>query len=255
MKQNFRLAVFVLAIAAMACGFPGSAPATPEINSLPPTPNIPISSSPIPQSTTVSSEATPLASSTVRDEFDGKLSPGLGWDWLRHDPSGWSLTTTPGWLRINVSTNSYLTGLPANVLVTPAPSGDFDLRTSVNFSPVRNFEFAGLVIIFTEKSVLQFGHAFCDAPSCVVNGYYFDNLQNGTIVGGNFATPASGNLNQLRVVRTGNIYTSYYLSNGNWVQVGSHSVDSQPISIGLIAAQAQAEGSFAEFDWFEIGQP
>ncbi|MEW6085187.1 MAG: hypothetical protein AB1607_11390 [Chloroflexota bacterium] len=256
MKHRFFIPFAMLMLASLACGFPSAAPVEPTVNSLPPTPDMPAISSPV-VSNPVQSTATASVSfsSTVREEFDGKISPGLGWDWLRHDPAGWSLTATPGWLRINVSTSSYLTGLPANVLVTPAPSGDFDLRTSLNFSPVRNFEFAGLVIVFGEKSVLQFGHAFCDAPTCVGNGYYFDNLQNGTTVGGNFATPASGNLNQLRVVRTGNLYTAYYLINGNWAQVGSHTVDSQPLSVGLIAAQAQAEGGFAEFDWFEIGQP
>lgn len=260
MKIKLVIPFLILLLASLACGFPGASPAEPTANALPPTPDLstiptPAVSSPIPQPVAPTATLPVISSSTIREEFDGKISPGLGWDWLRYDPAGWSLTATPGWLRINVSTSSYLTGLPVNVLTTAAPAGDFELSTSLNFSPVRNFEFAGLVIVFAEKSVLQFGRAFCDAPSCVGNGYYFDNLQNGTVVGGNFATTASGNLSQLRVARTGNLYTAYYLTNGNWVQVGSHSVDSQPISIGLIAAQAQAQGSFAEFDWLEIGQP
>lgn len=244
------LPIMALFFAILACGLPGSAPAAPTANPLPPTPNLPVSSSPIPQ---VSDDP---AASSARDEFDGKLSPGSGWTWLRQNSSGWSLTATPGWLRIDLSTVGYLSGLPSNILTQPAPQGDFEFRTLVKFSPRNNFELAGLIVLFDEKAVLQFGRGFCDVGSCTGSGYYFDNLQNGSAVGSNFGTPSSSEQSVLRLVRQGNTYTAHFQVDGvNWIKIGTHQVDRQPLSIGLIAAQAQSAGSYAEFDWFEISQP
>ena len=188
---------------------------------------------------------------TFTDNFDGALADG--WTWLREDASAYSLTTSPGWLRINLSTSSYLKSLPSNVLTRAAPQGDFDIRTSVRFTPASNFEFAGLIILFDEKTVLQFGRAFCNLGSCPGSGYYFDNLQNGVAVGGDFSTAGSSPQSLLRLVREGSLYTAYHqVDNVNWVQIGSHSMDRQPLSFGLIAAQAPSAGNYAEFDWFEI---
>lgn len=253
MKQKTYLWVLVLIISALACGLPSAAPAEPTVDALPPTPNLPFSSSPVPQN---QPPATAQFSNTIREEFDGKLSPGIGWTWLRQDNSGWSLSATPGWLRINLSTSSYLNGLPSNVLTTPAPQGDFDIRTSVKFSPTRDFEFAGLIVLFDETSLLQAGRAFCDLGTCPGSGFYFDNLQNGSALGGNFGTANSSSQSLLRIVRQGNTYTASYQTDGvNWVTIGSHTVDRQPVSIGLIAAQAPSAGVYAEFDYLEINQP
>lgn len=253
MKTKLYLAFIVVLLSTLACGFPSAAPANPTMESLPPTPNLPFSSSPVPQN---QPPAAAQFSNTIREEFDGKLSPGIGWTWLRQDDANWSLTASPGWLRINLSTSSYFSGLPANVLTTPAPQGDFDIRTSVKFSPLQNFEFAGLIVLFDEKSILQAGRAYCNLGNCPGSGFYFDNLQNGSAVGGNFGTAGSSDTSQIRITRQGNIYTAYYQTDGvNWVMIGSHTVDSQPVSIGLIAAQAPAAGPYAEFDYIEINQP
>lgn len=255
MKIKPLLPLVALLVSALACGLPSAAPAEPTVNALPPTPNIPFSASPEAQNPTQPAGSLQF-SNTVREEFDGKLSPGLGWTWLRQDNANWSLTATPGWLRINVSIGSYLSGLPANVLTTPAPQGDFDIRTLVKFSPSQNFEFAGLIVLFDEKSLVQAGRAFCDLNSCPGSGFYFDNLQNGSPVGGNFGTANSSAQSALRIVRQGNTYTAYYQTDGvNWVAIGSHTLERQPVSIGLTAAQAQTAGAYAEFDYLEINQP
>lgn len=256
MNQKMVFPTLVLFAALLACSIPGSAPTEPTVIALPPTPNLPVSASPIPQNSTGGNDTEPIFSNSVREEFDGKLSPGLGWTWLRQDDSAWSLTATPGWLRINISTEGYLSGLPSNVLTISAPQGDFDIRTSVKFSPSQNFEFAGLVVLFDEKSVLQAGRAYCDLGNCPGSGFFFDNLQNGSTVGENFGTSGSSSTSQIRIVRKGNNYTAYYQTDGvNWNVIGSHTVDRQPVSIGLLAAQAPSAGSFAEFDYIEINQP
>ena len=256
MKSVYLFPLWIMLLAAFACSIPGSPPSQPTVIAFPPTPNLPVSASPVPQNSTSGNDAEPIFSNTVREEFDGKLSPGLGWTWLRQNDSAWSLTTTPGWLRINLSTEGYLSGLPGNVLTTSAPQGDFDIRTSVRFSPSQNFEFAGLVILFDEKSVLQAGRAYCDLGNCPGSGFYFDNLQNGSTVGDNFGIAGLSTMSQIRIVRQDNNYTAYYQTDGvNWVVIGSHTIDRRPVSIGLLAAQTPSAGAFAEFDYIEINRP
>lgn len=256
MKHKTYTPLLIMLVAALACSVPGSTPSQPTVNALPPTPNLPFSASPAPQDSTSGNQPETTFSNSVREEFDGKISPGLGWTWLRQDDSAWTLTTTPGWLRINISTEGYLNGLPSNVLITNAPQGDFDIRTSVKFSPSQNFEFAGLVVLFDEKSVLQAGRAYCDLGNCPGSGFYFDNLQNGSAVGDNFGIAGPSNISQIRIVRQGNNYTAYYQTDSiNWNVIGGHTVVQQPVSIGLLAAQAPSAGAFAEFDYIEINQP
>lgn len=52
MNQRMVFPTLVLFAALLACSLPGSAPAEPTVIALPPTPNLPIVSSPIPQNTT-----------------------------------------------------------------------------------------------------------------------------------------------------------------------------------------------------------
>jgi hypothetical protein len=164
----------------------------------------------------------------------------------------------PGWLRLNLSTGSFFGDVPpSNLLIRPAPSGDFDLKAWLRFSPVRNFELAGLVVVFDEASVLQFGRGFCEVPGsaeCVGDGLYFDNIQGGSPVGGNFAAPSLLGVDYLlRLQRQGNTYDAAYSTDGStWVPLGSHTVDRPPISMGLIAAQAETPGNFADFDYVEL---
>ena len=212
--------------------------------------------SPAPEPTTEMTAAAPLASSNFRDDFDGALDPG--WSWYQNDAPGWTLSNMPGWLRLNLSTGSFFGDVPpSNLLIRPAPSGDFDLKAWLRFSPVRNFELAGLVVVFDEASVLQFGRGFCEVPGsaeCVGDGLYFDNIQGGSPVGGNFAAPSLLGVDYLlRLQRQGNTYDAAYSTDGStWVPLGSHTVDRPPISMGLIAAQAETPGNFADFDYVEL---
>ena len=192
-----------------------------------------------------------------RDDFEGALDPG--WSWYQGEAPGWTLSNMPGWLRLNLSTGSFFGDVPpANLLIRPAPLGDFDLKAWLRFSPVRNFELAGLVVVFDEASVLQFGRGFCEVPSagagCIGDGLYFDSIQNGSPVGGNFATQSLLGVDYLlRLQRQGNTYDAAYSTDGSsWVPLGIHTVDRPPVSMGLIAAQAETPGNFADFDYVEL---
>jgi beta-xylosidase len=206
---------------------------------------------------TAAAAVTELASSAFRDDFDGTMD--TGWSWFQSAEPGYSLTHTPGWLRLNLSSGGFRGDThPENVLVRPAPTGNFSMVTYLRFSPHNNFEFAGLAVVFDDQSVVQFGRAGCFAesptPGCIGDGLYFDNLQNGSAVGGNFATPALLGLDyRLRLERQANVYTASYSTDGsNWQPIGSHTVDKAPVSIGLIAAQSTVASPYADFDYFEM---
>jgi hypothetical protein len=202
------------------------------------------------------SAPTAASAATFRDDFDGALDPA--WAWFQNDAPGWSLTDSPGWLRLQFSTGSFFNPPPpSNLLLRPSLAGDFDARTHVRASPTQNFQLAGMVVLFDDTSVLQFGRGFCDGfPPCAGDGYYFDNIQSGAPVGTNFAAPGTGSSDDLlRLVRQGSTYTAHVFDGTNWVEIGSHSVDREPISIGLIAAQSPSSNAFAEYDYYEITAP
>lgn len=255
-------ALGLLLASMLACATPGSSAAPQEIILEPTvrptlveaalaTPAAPTS---VP---TAAAGATELASSAFRDDFDGTMD--TGWTWFQSESPDYSLTHTPGWLRLNLSSGSFR-GVtpPENLLVRPAPTGNFSMGTFLRFNPHNNFEFAGLAVIFDDHSVLQFGRAGCfleaPTPECIGDGLYFDNLQNGAAVGGNFATQAVLGFDYvLQLQRQGNTYSASYSNDGtSWLPVGSHTVDKAPVSIGLIAAQSTVANPYADFDYFEM---
>jgi hypothetical protein len=109
-------------------------------------------------------------------------------------------------------------------------------------------------VIFQEHgNALQFGRAFCDlADFCVGDGVYFDNFEDGSIIGSNYKTPFSGGGLYLRISRVGNTYAGFYSEDGEtWIMTGEHVRDFSQVRVGLMAAQA-AEAIPALFDYFTL---
>jgi len=253
--------VGLLLAATMACGLPASlAPEEvilePTVRPTPAEAALATLAAPT-SAPSVAPGVTELVSYAFRDDFDGTMD--TGWTWFQSTEPGYSLTHTPGWLRLNISRGSFRGATPPeNLLVRPSPTGNFSMSTFLRFSPHNNFEFAGLAVVFDDHSVLQLGRAGCfleaPTPECIGDGLYFDNLQNGAAVGGNFGTPALLGLDYLlRLERQANTYAASYSTDGsNWQPIGSHTVDKPPISIGLIAAQSTVASPYADFDYFEM---
>jgi beta-xylosidase len=225
----------------------------PTVRAVAPEPTLP----PPPPAATPSPVPTPGGEGNFRDDFDKSLDPG--WSWSNQDIGAWSLSASPGWLRITLSTGGFISpSPPSNVLLRPAPATDFEIRTHLSVQPTQDFEIAGLVILFDANSALQFGRGFCNnIDLCMGDGYYFDNIQAGSPSGSNMAAPGRNDTqDQLRLVRRGDRYTAYYLIDGaTWNEVGTHQVSKPPQSVGLIAAQAPSFGLTADFDFFDLILP
>lgn len=174
------------------------------------------------------------------------------WSWVREAPSYWSLAERPGFLRIRTQQTFASVN---NLLVQNAPVGDYEISTRLLFTPVQNYQIAGLLIYLDDGNFLTLGRAYCDAPAptCVTNGIYFDNVGG---IGGNFAmtTPVLGEA-YLKLVRQGMAYSGYVSTDGvTWTLVGVHTATVTPTKIGLRVSN-QIEGASeipADFDFFTV---
>ena len=206
--------------------------------------------------TTLSANAaTPAASSVTWTDDFSSASLDSRWSWIREDPTHWSLTARPGFLRL---TTQQTFSNVNNLLVQNAPVGDYEILTRVIFTPTENFQIASLLAYQDDNNSLALGRAYCDVPppTCVGNGIYFDRVEGGSLVGSNFAmtTTVQGDA-YLRMLRHGNVYTGYVSTDGtNWILVGVHTVTITPTQIGFKASN-QAQGATeipADFDFFTL---
>lgn len=209
---------------------------------------------PIPPTATSTPEPSPTPDPILfRDDFEGSLKDG--WQWIRENQKYWSLTNNPGWLEIMARSGSVSDGNVNNLLLYPAPEGNFELETRLNFKPTGNFQIAGLLIYESADQHIQFGRAFCNAPQCAGDGFYLDLITGGNFSSENFATRAPEvDTVYLRLRREGSTFTGYVSIDGKqWNLIGAHKIALQPLFVGLVAGQAV--GSVpkpAQFDYFII---
>ena len=239
--MKLKTVALVLLTFIAACG-------TPEVQS-PPTKVVPPSQPP--QQPTL--EATSNETASFRDNFDGDLLEG--WVWVREDSSSWSLSATPGYLQIDMGPGHIHDETISNLLLRPAPAGDFQIETSLTFAPQADFQFAGLVIFESSTDLMQAGRAFCeDGFNCVGDGIYLDYYDNGTFILPNFAQAyTETDTLQLRLIKSGTQYTFQSSSDGtNWILRGGHISNLNPLQIGLVAGQNTDGAIPALFDYFEV---
>lgn len=191
------------------------------------------------------------------DEFEAPLQAALqavhspSWFWLDENPTNWSLTARPGFMRIitqQITTNQYL---------QPAPKGNFELRAYLEFTPTENYQFGGIQVFLNADNVLRFGRAYCShVPVCVGNGIYFDQIEGGNYIDPNHATAvAEPTSTYLRLVRSGNDYTAYFSPDGmDWTEIGTHTLGFEPGWVGLYASNQGAALTEinADYDWFLV---
>ena len=216
------------------------------------TPTLIPSSTPTPVTPTVSPTST-LDPRFFRDDFNEALD--AGWSWMREDPQNWSLTTLPGSLQINVAGGYVAEQTNPNLLLRPAPEGNFQIETQITFRPSRNYQFAGLIIYENPSNFIQAGRSYCSSVGCPGAGLYMDYYEDGKIVKPDFGQ-AYGDIDPLllRLSRKEDLYTFEASTDGKvWFIIGSHTSDMQPIQIGLVTGQRmRGENVPATFEYFEI---
>jgi len=248
----WRLALLVTLTASLliACGTPAT-PAPIPTSTPPPPPT----QTPVPPTSTATLEPSPTPDPLIfRDDFDGALDEA--WQWIHEKPAYWSLTTEPGWLRITARAGGLNDGTMTNVLVQPAPEGNYELETKLNFRPGGNYQLAGLLIYKDDGNTVAFGRAFCGNSNCSGDGFYFDMVMDGNWNGQNYGTKAPDtNIVYLRLRQYGDTYTASASEDGQtWRLIGVHDKGPlKPIFVGLISGNAQRSvPRVAAFDYFTI---
>jgi regulation of enolase protein 1 (concanavalin A-like superfamily) len=197
---------------------------------------------------------TPLCSTS--DDFDGGLE--LGWEWLSGDPAARSFTTMPGYLSMTGPSGGSSFG--DQVLVREPVADNYTIETKVSFAPVANFQGAGLTIRTDANNEVAIGRGYCNAPLCVADGVYFDNVVDGNVVGGstNFdfdavALPTGTGDVWLRLRHVDGMFTgSYSLDGSNWTELASRARTMIEPTYGVYTGRSVNGGSVptAHFDYF-----
>ena len=207
---------------------------------------------PKPSPTQVAATAEP-SKITFQDNFEGFLSKN--WQWLNEDPANWSLQTVPGSLQINIG-RGYLTRNNAgNVLLLPAPEGNFQIETSLTFLTEKHTHFAGLLLYESEKNFIQAGHAYCNSINrCVGDGLYLEEYAQGNLLKEPYIAQKYGRTSvSLRLIYRDGMLTFLSSPNGLvWYQINESKVDLKILQVGLVAGQNLKEAAPVLFDYFQV---
>ena len=183
------------------------------------------------------------------DDFQGPtLDPH--WSWAREDPTHWSLSARPGYLRIITQTGGIYesTEKQKNVLLMPAPEGDFRIVTKCTINPTENYQYAGLMVYQGRNNYVQINRAFTDE-----NSFNFDLEANGTPI--NKRVPASATTFCLRITKHADTYTGEYSPDGDvWIMVGQGTMSLVDAKVGICAANNLPGKPQipADFDFFKL---
>jgi beta-xylosidase len=211
---------------------------------------------PSPTSTEILPTVSPVPTTDpnfYRDDFDTVLA--APWAWVRENPDNWSLTNVPGALEISVSGGYVSAHTNTNMLLRPAPKGNFQIETQVTFRPENNFQFAGLIIYESDADFIQAGREYCRSFECVGEGLYMNYYNKGKVVRPDFGQPYKGiDPILLRLSRRANTYTFEASTDGKiWFIIGSHTSDMKPLQVGLVTGQRLKGNSISTaFAYFEI---
>lgn len=238
-----------------ACGETTPTPKTVATNTIPATvsetpTSISVVSTPLPVTTqSLENEAT----IQFRDDFKEELEPG--WEWVNEKNALWSLSITPDFLTINVIGGYINLGNISNLLLRPAPEGNFTIETYLKFTPQHSNQFAGLILYESDKTYILAGEEYCPPVfGCVGRGIYMDVYQGGDLQIPRNPTLYDEDAVYLRLVRSEDTVNLFVSSNGNiWYRANTHKTTMNIEKIGLVTGQSlQSDPVPAQFDYFLV---
>ena len=187
MKKITILFVVGMALVLLGCSQPTEAPPTQEPTKeqiqeptkMPTVTEVPPTDTPEPTATPVPPTNTPLPEGILfRDDFEGELQPE--WKWVNEDPERWSLTSD-GWLEIQAFHPGFFNPeddiAMVNLLMQPAPQGDFVLTTHLNANPDENFQQAGIFLIHDWNNYAAVLNGYCEP--CIPDSDGFGYIMEG----------------------------------------------------------------------------
>lgn len=193
--------------------------------------------------------------SPYNDEFNSStLDPK--WSWVRENATHWSLTASPGNLRIVTQVGDIPergTGWARNILLQAPPAGNFEMVTKVNFAPTVNYHQAGLIVYKSDAAFLRLIRLAMDGGQLI-------SFAAATQGWGDFiftTAPFTGTTNHLKIRRIGTTFSGYFSPDGiTWTLLGIFDLPAlSNFKIGLAAFNGWPTGTpeiNAEFDYFRV---
>ncbi len=204
---------------------------------------------------------TSINTNSFNDEFKG---PKLGsqWEWYNEDPNKWSLTASPGYLRIIGANNDMwkTCANPKNLLLQKMPTGEFVMVAKLRITPTINYQQGGLLVFKDLDNYLKLGVVWNSTTQGGL-GVEFILEKNGRPVrepDWPSITITSSHPAFIRIDRSGSVFTGYYSSDGDqWKQVGSWDAPAlAQARIGLFALASSCRGNTpdipVDFDYFRL---
>ena len=188
-----------------------------------------------------------------QDNFNAALN--TGGQWLTEDSANWSLQNSPGSLEINVGKGYLNLGNASNILLIPAPEGNFEIETRLTFAKRTTPHFAGLLLYESGESFIQAGHAYCNPVNrCVGAGIYFEEYSQGKLLQEPYiAQEYDQESVSLRLVYKNGVLTFLSSPNGlAWYLINESNVKFNIQHVGLITGQNLKDPSLILFDYFKV---
>lgn len=180
MKKRYVLVAALCLGLLAACGpAPAAEPtqvpptATSPPTEAPPTATpIPPTETPIPPTETpLPPTPTPDFTQPFRDDFEGGLAEGAGWQWMNEGPDRWSVSDE-GWLVVQADNPPFGSGEMVNLLARPIPTDrDIIITTTVRADAAENFKQAALFLLDENRNYVSILIGFCELCVPASGGY------------------------------------------------------------------------------------
>jgi len=206
------------------------------------------------------------ANVVFRDDFS-TATLDTGWTFVRGDEITRSLTSRPGYFRIQTQRGSIITGNSKNIMLRKM-SGNFILETRLEFNPTTAQQFAGLVVYQDDTHGVVLGLVYAKGERGEFRGAVVVSAKGPDVEGersGAFyddSVSANPNLIYLRLLRSGNQFVTAYSADGvTYSELSIVTNDlPDPIDVGITAGNGDFDGCGSEcdtpinadFDFFQI---
>lgn len=183
-------------------------------------------------------------------EWDEQFSEPIlneQWSWVREDPSLWSLSDNPGFLRIT-SSGSLFSNDQENILLTPAPEGNFRLTTRVITTPIENYHGANLYAYQDDDNYVEVSRIYVDGSMVGIRSELAGERWS-------FYVPVTSDDVLLRLVKEGDVYYAWYSEdNGTtWNYIEQFNAAFSNLQVGLGVRMGPGTTPLvADFDWIRM---
>lgn len=171
------------------------------------------------------------------------------WSWLNEDPTHWSLTNSPGFLQITTQTGGIFSGAYHNLLLTEAPSEEYQITTRVTISPTETFQGASIIVYGNDDNYVRVSRRFANAGDEI----NFRHESNDTVLV-NIGVSETATTLYLRITKEGDLYSGFYSIDGNsYSYIGqTEAVITNP-KIGILSENGPSTTEIqSDYDFFKL---